>query len=543
MAKVIVDFIARFDKFNKGVDQAEKKSKSLSNTLKKVGVAAAAFIGVNFIKNLANATDQIGKFSTRLNVSTEALSELKFAAEQSGVGFNQLTLALQRSTRRIAEAAAGTGEAKAALEELGLSASELNKLSPDKQLEEIAGALEKVENQSDKVRLAFKLFDSEGVGILQTLEKGKQGLKDYREEARKLGLSFSEESVKGAEEFNDVLNKLSSVVKALLVPIFGTLAGVLNIILETVLTLKQQFTLLAQTITEAGNKVNNFLEKSVVGRGVLGVGRGIRKGADFAFTSTSRLLGFGGDEEQVASPLEGAPASQSFINQPGTGAKSDEGFDSELAKLEEQNARRLDSFAGFQEQVNDLLGKFGKTREDLTKKQQKKIKDLEDKDNAQKIEAEKQLFSELTEVAATFGKKGAAAAKALGIAKAIISTRTAITNALESAPVPLNFALAAAVAAKGFAEVAAIRSQKIPQFQAGGVSSRGGLALVGERGAELVDLPSGSRVFNNLQTRQIADNGNTGANMQQVDVNLTVDDEGIAQFIRAEINDINRGQI
>ena len=45
----------------------------------------------------------------------------------------------------------------------------------------------------------------------------------------------------------------------------------------------------------------------------------------------------------------------------------------------------------------------------------------------------------------------------------------------------------------------------IPQFATGGVSS-GGLAIVGERGPELVSLPSGARVHSNAQSRRMGGN-------------------------------------
>ncbi|MCJ7676820.1 MAG: hypothetical protein MUO35_03770, partial [Anaerolineales bacterium] len=44
---------------------------------------------------------------------------------------------------------------------------------------------------------------------------------------------------------------------------------------------------------------------------------------------------------------------------------------------------------------------------------------------------------------------------------------------------------------------------KIPGFASGTLSSPGGLAWVGERGKELVNLPGGSRVYSNTESRQI----------------------------------------
>ena len=45
-----------------------------------------------------------------------------------------------------------------------------------------------------------------------------------------------------------------------------------------------------------------------------------------------------------------------------------------------------------------------------------------------------------------------------------------------------------------------MRDGTLDAFSSGGVSG-GGMALVGERGPELVRLPTGARVFNNSQSR------------------------------------------
>ena len=127
------------------------------------GVAAVALtaVAVAAIKS----ADQIGKLVDRLGATTEAFSELKFVAERSGIAFNTLTMGLQRMQRRVAEAAAGFGEAKDALYELGLDAVALNKIPLDKQFEVVADAMSKVANEADRTRLTMKLFESEGVAL------------------------------------------------------------------------------------------------------------------------------------------------------------------------------------------------------------------------------------------------------------------------------------------------------------------------------------------------------------------------------------------
>lgn len=167
------------------------------------GVGLTALVKQSFA-----SADALGKVSDKLGTATEDLAGLRLAAEFTGNSQQQLDVGLQRMTRRIAEAAQGSGEAKAAIAELGLNAQRLAQLTPTQQFEELAGAFSQVKSQSDKVRLGFKLFDSEGVGLINTLALGKQGLSDVKKEAEQLGLALNRVEVKQIEMANDAFTRV-----------------------------------------------------------------------------------------------------------------------------------------------------------------------------------------------------------------------------------------------------------------------------------------------------------------------------------------------
>lgn len=193
-------------------DAAFKKVEANLKKLAAVGALAGTALAAVTKKTLDSA-DALQKIGIRLGVSTEALSRYKHVAELSGVTFETLTMGWQRMTRRISEANAGFGEAKGALAELNLDATELNKLQPDKQFEVLADALHGVINPADKVRLAIKLFDSEGVSLLQTMSKGSVGLREMTAEADRLGLTISQEMADGAAKANDAFTRLSGALR------------------------------------------------------------------------------------------------------------------------------------------------------------------------------------------------------------------------------------------------------------------------------------------------------------------------------------------
>ncbi len=217
MAENVNITIRAFDKTKKGFGSAANGLKAIAGSVFSlrtalVGVAGAAGFGL-LVRSSLNATDSLAKTAAKIGTTTEALGALRYAADLTGVATQTMDMALQRFTRRTAEAAAGTGEAKGAIKELGINAQELNRMPLDKRMIVLADAFEKVESESDRLRLAFKLFDSEGAALVNTLSQGSDGLKEMLGEAKVLGLTMSSTAAKGVEDTVDSLTKLKSLFK------------------------------------------------------------------------------------------------------------------------------------------------------------------------------------------------------------------------------------------------------------------------------------------------------------------------------------------
>ena len=195
-----------------------------------VGLAGAAGLGL-LIKSSLDSIDTLGKTASKLGVTTAELQKLRYASELAGVQTRTVDMAVQRFTRRLSEAAIGTGEAKDALIELGLNARELSQQPLEDQMLALASAFEKVESNGDKVRLAFKLFDSEGVAFINTLQGGTAALQEMFDEVDDLGVVLSSKAVKGVEDANDSFTRLLSLFRGVrdsvvsaLAPAFRTFA-------------------------------------------------------------------------------------------------------------------------------------------------------------------------------------------------------------------------------------------------------------------------------------------------------------------------------
>ena len=79
---------------------------------------------------------------------------------------------------------------------------------------DVADAFARIEDPAERVRLAFKLFDSEGVALVNLLRDGSGALDEMRERAQALGIVLDEHLVRDAERARTELDTLSQVISA-----------------------------------------------------------------------------------------------------------------------------------------------------------------------------------------------------------------------------------------------------------------------------------------------------------------------------------------
>ena len=276
MAENVNITIKAFDKTKKGFGSVASGLKKVTGAVFSMRsalavTAGAAGFGLLVKKNL-EAIDSLSKTAQKIGTTTEALSALRYAAEISGVQTSTLDMAMQRFTRRLAEAAKGTGEAKGALKELNINASSLMKLPLDEQMLILSDRFSKVTNSADKVRLAMKLFDSEGVALVNTLGLGAEEMKALMQEAETLGLVMSSDAAEGVEDANDALTNLKSLFIGLARQITAGLAPAIHAISEM---LKKD---MLKQIELAGGSIEDFGRQIAVDF-IEGAKKAVRAGA------------------------------------------------------------------------------------------------------------------------------------------------------------------------------------------------------------------------------------------------------------------------
>lgn len=167
------------------------------------GGAAAGIFGV--ANSTASLGDEVAKTGDKIGIALGPFQELRYAAERSGVSTQKFDSSLERFVKRMGEATQGTGAARKAYDELGLSAEDLSRMTPEDSLELVADRLSSVENQSQRVAIAAQLFGREGVAMVNMMKDGSAGLRELRKDARATGYVLSEQAARDAETFKDAM--------------------------------------------------------------------------------------------------------------------------------------------------------------------------------------------------------------------------------------------------------------------------------------------------------------------------------------------------
>lgn len=187
--------------------------------------------GIGLVADEMERLDRFAKVARGLGATTEFLSGLEFAAQRtSGLAVGAATKGIEKMTRRVEEAARGTGEAIKALEMLGLEAKKLAALSPDEQFTVLSRAMDGVTDAGERTLIATKLFDDEQSKLHTTMQLTNEQFKDQIKLAEKLGVVVTKQQANLAEQYQDSMQKLEAANKRFAQSVAGSSMGGLNIV-------------------------------------------------------------------------------------------------------------------------------------------------------------------------------------------------------------------------------------------------------------------------------------------------------------------------
>lgn len=191
------------------------------------GITSAFSAVTNFASNLGEVGGRLVDMSDRTGIGVEALAELDHAAQMSGTSLEAVEGGLRKMSVKLADAAGGSKTATAAFDAIGVSVSELQGLSPDKQFEVIAEGLANISDPGARAAAAIDIFGKSGADLLPLMKDGAAGIQSFRSEAKKLG-RITEEDARAVDELGDTFANVQTGITNAGLAVAASFAPVLN---------------------------------------------------------------------------------------------------------------------------------------------------------------------------------------------------------------------------------------------------------------------------------------------------------------------------
>jgi hypothetical protein len=184
----------------KAMAEAEGSATKMGGTLGKVGAVAAAGVaaigagavalGADSLKAFDSVAGSVSKLQRLTGGSAEDMSRLAFEAKETGVSqetleksLGKVSKAMVSNNKLFAEHGIATRDAKG------------NLLPLNDVMANAADAFSKMQNGADKNNLALQLFGRSGLEMLPMLNRGRDGLAELSKESDKFGLTLGQKSV------------------------------------------------------------------------------------------------------------------------------------------------------------------------------------------------------------------------------------------------------------------------------------------------------------------------------------------------------------
>lgn len=207
------------DKTKAAIKSAEAGFKGLDGMVSKLavgfaGLAGAGGIGI-LINSQVNAARQAQAYSAALGMNIADLTRWQAASETVGIGADKMADIFKDTAEKIGDAYRnGAGEAKEAVETLGLSLDSLANMSPDQQLLAIANAMQNVQTQGEKIQI-MEALASDAALLLPLLDNNAEKLRELTQLADATGRTLTQVESDKLIKAGEAMNRLSMSAEGL----------------------------------------------------------------------------------------------------------------------------------------------------------------------------------------------------------------------------------------------------------------------------------------------------------------------------------------
>jgi hypothetical protein len=239
--RAFVELFTDKSKLAKGLKDAGQDLKSWGSSVSAIGAKIfAAGLGLKAALSgaaaiFAETGAGLAHMSERTGVSVEALSQLSYAADQTGVDMEGFEKSLGKMQQNLGHAMIGDEAGAKGFDRLGLSIQKLAKESPEQQLMEVAEAIRRIPDPAERAAAATDVFGKAGKQLLPFLMQGKAGITGLMKEADRLGLTMSAGDAAAAEELERSMKGVWATLKGAAVAIGSALAPAMTELVTKIL--------------------------------------------------------------------------------------------------------------------------------------------------------------------------------------------------------------------------------------------------------------------------------------------------------------------
>lgn len=277
---MLVDKVSEpLKKISKNTDKFREKTAKLRSGIKKASAvigalgSAVGLVGGALVRGanqVAEIGDRIDKMSQKIGMSRKAFQEWDYIMSQNGGNVESLQMGFKTLVTQIEGVQKGSKDSTKAFKDLGVRVKDNNGnfRSADDIFNDTIRSLQKMENPTQKMILANRLFGRSAAELRPLLNQEAQAVDDLRKKANAMGLIISDKDIDNSVKFKDTMDTFTRFFQAKFATSMMQLMPELSKALEDIIAYTQKnqevFDNIGATISFITTKALPFVIKSVI---------------------------------------------------------------------------------------------------------------------------------------------------------------------------------------------------------------------------------------------------------------------------------------
>ncbi|WP_018882167.1 MULTISPECIES: hypothetical protein [unclassified Thioalkalivibrio] len=197
------------------IDRAMRNSIRVMARYGAAAAAAGAALAVHQTRAGMQFINAQADLAESLDATIDGLRGVQIAAEDVGLAKEQAGNQILQMNARLGEAARGTGQAREALERLGLSAQDLMNLDVDERMARIADRVQEMGMNSAQAQDALRQLGVRNREMARLMTQGGDAIRAARLEVDEFGLSVSAVDAAAIQRANQAMQRVSRTTEVL----------------------------------------------------------------------------------------------------------------------------------------------------------------------------------------------------------------------------------------------------------------------------------------------------------------------------------------